>query len=94
MRRDFAPISYMGHVPLLVCVPVKSDFKTLKDLIAFGKANRASSTTVRPPLAARLDRDADVDGGFKMNLVTYRASPQAVTDLITGQIDVSSPISR
>ncbi|MGL4243034.1 MAG: Bug family tripartite tricarboxylate transporter substrate binding protein, partial [Beijerinckiaceae bacterium] len=25
---------------------------------------------------------------FKMNLVTYRASPQAVTDLITGQIDV------
>jgi tripartite-type tricarboxylate transporter receptor subunit TctC len=88
-EKDFAPISYMGHVPLLVCVPVKSDFKTLKDLIAFGKANPGKLNYGSASSSQRVSTEMLMSmAGFKMNLVTYRASPQAVTDLISGQIDV------
>jgi len=88
-EKDFAPIAYMGHVPLLVCVPTKSDFKTLKDLIAYGKANPGKLNYGSASSSQRVSTEMLMSmAGFKMNLVTYRASPQAVTDLITGQIDV------
>jgi tripartite-type tricarboxylate transporter receptor subunit TctC len=88
-EKDFAPISYMGHVPLLVCVPAKSEIKTLKDLIAFGKANPNKLNFGTASSSQRVSTEMLMSmGGFKMNMVTYRASPQAVTDLITGQIDV------
>jgi tripartite-type tricarboxylate transporter receptor subunit TctC len=88
-EKDFAPIAYMGHVPLLVCVPAKSEFKTLNDLIAAGKANPGKLNFASASSSQRVSTEMLMSmAGFKMNLVTYRASPQAVTDLITGQIDV------
>jgi tripartite-type tricarboxylate transporter receptor subunit TctC len=88
-EKDFTPISYMGHVPLLVCVPAKSEIRTLKDLIAFGKANPGKLNFGTASSSQRVSTEMLMAmGGFKMNMVTYRASPQAVTDLITGQIDV------
>jgi tripartite-type tricarboxylate transporter receptor subunit TctC len=88
-EKDFAPIAYMGHVPLLVCVPAKSDFKTLKDLVAFGKANPGKLNFGSASSSQRVSTEMLMSmAGFKMNLVTYRASPQAVTDLVTGQLDV------
>jgi tripartite-type tricarboxylate transporter receptor subunit TctC len=88
-EKDFAPIAYMGHVPLLVCVPAKSEFKTLNDLIAAGKANPGKLNFGSASSSQRVSTEMLMSmAGFRMNLVTYRASPQAVTDLITGQIDV------
>lgn len=87
--KDFSPVSYLGHVPLLVCVPAKSEIKTLKDLIAFGKANPGKLNYASASASQRVSTEMLMaQGGFKMNLVTYRASPQAITDLITGTVDV------
>jgi tripartite-type tricarboxylate transporter receptor subunit TctC len=88
-EKDFAPIAYLGSVPLMVCVNAKSDFKTLADLIAFGKANPGKLNYGSASSSQRVSTEMLMSmGGFKMNLVTYRASPQAATDLISGQIDV------
>ncbi|MGL4240729.1 MAG: Bug family tripartite tricarboxylate transporter substrate binding protein, partial [Beijerinckiaceae bacterium] len=88
-EKDFMPVSYQGHVALLVCVPAKSEIKTLKELIAFGKANPGKLNYGSASSSQRVSTEMLMSmAGFKMNLVTYRASPQAVTDLITGQIDV------
>jgi tripartite-type tricarboxylate transporter receptor subunit TctC len=88
-EKDFAPIAYMGAVPLVVCVANKVEAKTLKELIAFAKANPGKLNFGSASSSQRVSTEMLMSmGGFKMNLVTYRASPQAVTDLITGQIDV------
>jgi tripartite-type tricarboxylate transporter receptor subunit TctC len=88
-EKDFAPIAYMGSVPLLVCVSTKSGLTTLPELIAFAKANPGKLNFGSASSSQRVSTEMLMSmGGFKMNLVTYRASPQAVTDLISGQIDV------
>jgi tripartite-type tricarboxylate transporter receptor subunit TctC len=82
-------VAYMGSVPLLVCVANKVEAKTLKELIAFAKANPGKLNFGSASSSQRVSTEMLMSmGGFKMNLVTYRASPQAVTDLISGQIDV------
>ncbi|MFM9973709.1 MAG: Bug family tripartite tricarboxylate transporter substrate binding protein [Beijerinckiaceae bacterium] len=88
-EKDFAPIAYMGSVPLVVCVSNKLEARTLKDLIAFAKANPGKLNFGSASSSQRVSTEMLMSmAGIKMNLVTYRASPQAVTDLITGQIDV------
>jgi tripartite-type tricarboxylate transporter receptor subunit TctC len=88
-EKDFAPIAYMGSVPLLVCVANKLPFRTLADLIAHAKANPGQLNFGSASTSQRVSTEMLMSmGGFKMNLVTYRASPQAVTDLVSGQIDV------
>lgn len=86
-EKDFAPISYLGSVPLIVGVPANSDAKTLKDFIALAKAKpgevsfgtASSSQRVSTEMLASMT-------GMKLNPVSYRASPQAVTDLMAGRI--------
>jgi tripartite-type tricarboxylate transporter receptor subunit TctC len=88
-EKDFAPIAYMGSVPLVVCVSNKLEAKSLKELIAFAKANPGKLNFGSASSSQRVSTEMLMSmAGIKMNLVTYRASPQAVTDLITGQIDV------
>jgi tripartite-type tricarboxylate transporter receptor subunit TctC len=42
LERDFIPITVLAYVPNVVVVHPKHPFKTLKELMAFDKANRAS----------------------------------------------------
>jgi tripartite-type tricarboxylate transporter receptor subunit TctC len=88
-EKDFAPIAYMGSVPLLVCVANKVEAKTLKELIALAKASPGKLNFGSASSSQRVSTEMLMTmAGIKMNLITYRASPQAVTDLISGQIDV------
>jgi tripartite-type tricarboxylate transporter receptor subunit TctC len=88
-EKDFAPVAYMGSVPLVVCVSNKLEAKSLKDLIALAKASPGKLNFGSASSSQRVSTEMLMSmAGIKMNLVTYRASPQAVTDLITGQIDV------
>jgi Tripartite tricarboxylate transporter family receptor len=88
-EKDFVPIAYMGSVPLLVCVANKVEAKTLQELIALAKASPGKLNFGSASSSQRVSTEMMMSmAGIKMNLVTYRASPQAVTDLISGQIDV------
>lgn len=88
-EKDFAPIAYLGSVPLLVCVANRVEAKTLKELVALAKANPGKLNFGSASSSQRVSTEMFMSmAGIKMNLVTYRASPQAVTDLISGQIDV------
>lgn len=88
-EKDFAPISYIGSIPLIVGVPGTSDIKTLKEFVAKAKAapgvvNYASASSSQRVSTEMLSTAA----GIKLNLVTYRASPQAVADLMAGRVDL------
>ncbi len=83
------PISYLGSVPLIVGVPMTSEAKTLKEFIANAKskpgvvsfATASSSQRVSTEMLASM-------AGIKLNPISYRASPQAVTDLMAGRVDL------
>lgn len=88
-QKDFAPISFLASVPLVVGVPANSDLKTLKDLIARAKERPGQLNFASASASQRVSTEMLASmAGIKMTMVPYRASPQAATDLIGGRLDV------
>jgi tripartite-type tricarboxylate transporter receptor subunit TctC len=84
----FAPIGRMTINPLALLVPQGSPFKTVQDLVKFGRDNPRKLTygygnTGGQVSAAMLRNLAKIDAVA----VPYKTTPQAFTDLVSGQID-------
>jgi tripartite-type tricarboxylate transporter receptor subunit TctC len=89
IERDLTPIALIARGHLLLAVAPNSDFKSVKDLIAFGKANpgkltNASSSNGSPGhVGAELFKSM---AGFEAVHVPYRGGAAATTDLIAGRV--------
>ncbi|HTK01478.1 MAG TPA: tripartite tricarboxylate transporter substrate binding protein [Bordetella sp.] len=89
--KDFAPISMLASVPIMLVSNVKAPFKTVPELIAYTKAHpghvaygsQGSGTTSH--LTMELLK---LDAGIDLQHIPYRGSAPAATDLIGGQIQV------
>lgn len=89
--KDFAPISLVMQVPLLLVVPAASPFKTVADLIQGAKSRPGHLTYASAGnggaqhLAAELFKQ-----GAKVAVthIPYRGGAPALTDLIGGQVDL------
>lgn len=88
-QRDFAPISRIGTSPSAFVVHPSMPAKTIKEFIAYAKANPgklsygSSAAGTSPQLAMELFKlTAKID----VVHVAYKGSPQALTDVIGGQI--------
>jgi tripartite-type tricarboxylate transporter receptor subunit TctC len=89
--KDFAPISMLASVPIMLVSNVKAPFKTLPELIAYAKqhpgkiayGSQGSGTTSH--LTMELLK---LDAGIDLQHIPYRGSAPAATDLIGGQIQV------
>lgn len=87
--KDFVPLVMVADAPFAVVVPSTSPYQTLKDLIAAakaapGKLNYGSGTS-SALLCTELLKSA---AGIDLVKVPYKASPQALTDLLGGQLQV------
>ncbi len=85
----FAPVGYIGSVPLMVAVNNEVPAKTLKDLVDMAKAkpgqvNFAYASTSQQVSSEMLASMA----GVQMNPIPYKSGPAAMTDLIGGQVMV------
>jgi tripartite-type tricarboxylate transporter receptor subunit TctC len=83
----FAPVGYIGSVPLMVAVNNDVPVKTLKDLVDMarakpGQVSAAYASTSQQVSAAMLASMA----GVEFNPVPYKSGPAAMTDLIGGQV--------
>lgn len=83
----FAPVAYMGSVPLIVAVNNDVPAKTLKELVELAKAKPnhvtfASASTSQLVSSEMLASMA----GVQMTNVPYKSGPAAMTDLIGGQV--------
>jgi len=87
---DFAPIALLGDQPFVLCVnpavPAQDVAGFLAWLRAKGEAANFATTGIGAAshLAAALLRQK---AGVDFTLVTYRGTPQAVTDLLAGRAD-------
>ena len=83
----FAPLGYMGSVPLIVAVNNDVPAKNLRELVDLAKgkpghvtfASASTSQLVSTEMLASM-------AGVKMTNVPYKSGPAAMTDLIGGQV--------
>ena len=85
--KAFAPLGYMGSVPLIVAVNNDVPAKNLKELVALAKtkaghvtfASASTSQLVSTEMLASM-------AGVQLTNVPYKSGPAAMTDLIGGQV--------
>ena len=90
-KKDFVPITNVASGPMVVLVPMNSDVKTLKELVAkakaepgrvtFGSAGQGSQVH----MAAEKFADA---AGLDLQHIPYKGEALAYSDLISGQIQM------
>ncbi|MFM9942363.1 MAG: Bug family tripartite tricarboxylate transporter substrate binding protein [Hyphomicrobiaceae bacterium] len=86
---DFTPISFMGDSTFLFVVHPSVPVNTIAELIAHAKANPnklnyASANTTSIVSTALLA----ANNGITMQHVPYKSEPEAIPDLLSGQIQV------
>ena len=84
--KDFAPILLVGEVPFALVVNNALPVKTTAELIAYGKANPGKLSFPYASSTAQVAGETlRVMSGIEAVAVAYKSSPQAATDLISGQ---------
>jgi tripartite-type tricarboxylate transporter receptor subunit TctC len=89
--RDFAGITPLGNVPLVLVIAPEKNIKTLKEFVAAAKAkpgsiNYAAAGIGTPPhLTMERFRLA---AGFEGQVVPFKGAPEALTEIIAGRVDV------
>ncbi|MDQ8727405.1 tripartite tricarboxylate transporter substrate binding protein [Bradyrhizobium sp. LHD-71] len=89
--RDFAPVIRVGTNGLAIVVGSNSAFKSLDDLISAAKkapgklafGSGSSSSQIASEMLASM-------AGIKLLHVPYKGMPQALTDVMSGQLDFMS----
>ncbi len=87
--KDFTPITRVGELPFAIAVNTGLPVKTIKDLIDYARANPGKLSYGTPNSTSlvameTIKRIAGVD----IVGIPYKASSQALTDLIGGQIQI------
>jgi tripartite-type tricarboxylate transporter receptor subunit TctC len=95
-EQELTPITIVSRLPHVFVVNPKVEARTLKELVDYAKANPGklnagvpgAGTTAHVTLEAFMAQT-----GAKMTVVTYRAEPQMLTDLVGGQLDVACTLT-
>jgi tripartite-type tricarboxylate transporter receptor subunit TctC len=89
---DFTPLSNLADVPLVLVVNAQTPAQTVKELIAWVKTSKApvnfasSGNATAPHLAGEAFKVAT--GIENMQHVPYKGSAPALTDLLSGQVQM------
>jgi tripartite-type tricarboxylate transporter receptor subunit TctC len=89
--RSFAPVAMIASVPMALVVTPTLPVNNVGELIAYakahpGKLNYGAPTGVLPHLTAEMFKSA---AGLDIVHVPYKGAANAVTDLLSGQIDLA-----
>ena len=87
--KDLVPVASIGRSPWMLAVPMASEFKTVADVVAYGKANPGklafpywqSSVLVTGETFGAL-------AGVQMRKVPYKGGVEATTDVLGGRVPI------
>jgi tripartite-type tricarboxylate transporter receptor subunit TctC len=89
--QDLAYISQLITVPMVLYGSPQRSLKTLKDVIAYGKANpgKLTAASIGPATPHHLTMQWLASmAGVRMTIVPYRSIPQGLQALVTGEADL------
>jgi tripartite-type tricarboxylate transporter receptor subunit TctC len=85
----FAPVAYIGSVPLMVAVNNDFPAKTLKEFVEQAKAKPGQVSFAYASTSQQVSSEMlSSMAGIKMNAIPYKSGPNAMTDLIGGQVNM------
>ena len=85
----FAPVGYLGSVPLIVAVNNDVPAKNLKELVELAKAKPTHVTFASASTSQLVSTEVLANmAGIQMTHVPYKSGPAAMTDLIGGQVNL------
>ena len=85
----FAPIGYLGSIPLMVAVNNKVPASNLKELVNRAKANPMQITFASASTSQLVSTEMLANmAGIQLLRIPYKSGPAAMTDLIGGQVDL------
>jgi len=83
----FAPLGYMGSVPLIIAVNNDVPAKTLRELVTLGKSKSGLITAASASTSQLVSSEMLASMvGMQFTSVPYKSGPAAMTDLIGGQV--------
>ena len=87
--KDFTPVTRVGELPFALLVNAGFPARTLKELIDQGKANPGKLSYATPNSTSLVASETIKRiAGLQVLGVPYKSSPQALTDLIGGQVQL------
>src|SRR5690606_10414045 len=86
--KDFTPIARGGNLPFLLVANPTRPYKTVHELVKYAKSN-PDTVTYASGNSTGIVAGATfgVQAGLKLLHVPYKGTPQALTDLVGGQVD-------
>jgi tripartite-type tricarboxylate transporter receptor subunit TctC len=86
---DFSPVTRYGSFTLMLCVNPEVPAKSVKELIAYGRANPGKLTFASGNSAGIVAGETLKHfGKIDMLHVPYKSTPQGVVDLIAGRVSM------
>ena len=83
----FAPLGFVGSVPLIIAVNNEVPARTLRDLVDLAKAKPGHVTFASASTSQLVSSEVLASmSGIKMTNVPYKSGPAAMTDLLGGQV--------
>ena len=83
----FAPVGYIGSVPLMIAVNNDVPAKTLKELVDLARAKPGEVSFAYASTSQQVSSEMLTSmAGVRMNPIPYKSGPAAMTDLIGGQV--------
>jgi len=85
----FTPIGYFGSVPLIVAINNDVPAKSLNGFVSLAKADPSKMTFAYASTSQRVSSEMIASvADIKMTGVSYKSGPNAMTDLIGGQVNM------
>src|SRR5436309_3685643 len=88
---DFAALTPLGNVPMVLVVAPSKGIKSVKELVAKAKANPGSinygAAGIGTPPHLAMER-FPLAAGFEGQLVPFKGAPEVLTEVMTGRIDI------
>ena len=83
----FAPVGYLGSVPLIIAVNNEVPAKTLREFVDLAKTKPGHVTFASASTSQLVSSEVLASmAGIQMTNVPYKSGPAAMTDLIGGQV--------
>jgi len=87
--KDFAPIVRVGMLPFMLVVNPDLPVKTTAEFLAYAKAHPGELSYGTASTASMIGAETlNVMAGIDLVRVSYKASPQAILDLVAGRLQV------
>jgi tripartite-type tricarboxylate transporter receptor subunit TctC len=89
--REFAAITPLGNVPMVLVISPDKKIATLKELVAAAKAKAGSlnyaAAGIGTPPHLTMERFR-LAAGFEGQLVPFKGAPEALTEVVAGRVDI------